>query len=75
MADAISSDALAKGGAVTRDQQLREIRDIMWHPMTFWEIVLAKSGRYHNMLYYLFGVVPPSLCTFLLKIMVKRYHL
>ena len=53
----------------------REIRDIMWHPMTFWEIVLAKSGRYHNMLYYLFGVVPPSLCTFLLKIMVKRYHL
>ena len=29
MADAISSDALAKGGSVTRDQQLREIRDIM----------------------------------------------
>ena len=29
MADAIPASALATGGAVTRDQQLREIRDIM----------------------------------------------
>ena len=52
----------------------REVRDIMWHPMTFWEIVTAKSGRYHNMLYWIYGVVPPFLCAWLLKPMIKRYR-
>lgn len=51
----------------------REVRDMMWHPMTFWEIVTAKSGRYHNMLYWIYGVVPPFLCAILLKPMIKRY--
>ena len=51
----------------------REVRDIMWHPMTFWEIVTAKSGRYHNMLYWIYGVVPPFLCAWLLKPMIRRY--
>lgn len=52
----------------------REVRDIMWHPMTFWEIVTAKSGRYHNMLYWIYGVVPPFLCAWLLIPMIKRYR-
>lgn len=51
----------------------REVRDVMWHPMTFWEIVTAGSGRFHNMLYWTFGVVPPFLCVWLLKPMIKRY--
>ncbi len=51
----------------------REVRDMMWHPMTFWQIVTAKSGRFHNMLYWIFGVVPPFLCVWLLKPMIKRY--
>lgn len=51
----------------------REVRDFMWHPMTFWEIVTAKSGRYHNMLYWIYGVVPPFLCAWLLKPMIRRY--
>ena len=51
----------------------REVRDMMWHPMTFWQIVTAKSGRFHNILYWIYGVVPPSLCVWLLKPMIKRY--
>lgn len=51
----------------------REVRDMMWHPMTFWQIVYGKSGRYHNMLYYIYGVVPPFLCAWLLKPMIRRY--
>lgn len=51
----------------------REVRDMMWHPMTFWQIVTAKSGRFHNLLYWTFGVVPPFLCAWLLKPMIKRY--
>ena len=51
----------------------REVRDMMWHPMTFWEIVTAKSGRFHNILYWTYGVVPPFLCAWLLKPMMRRY--
>ena len=51
----------------------REVRDMMWHPMSFWEIVTAKSGRYHNLLYWTFGVVPPFLCACLLQPMIRRY--
>ena len=50
----------------------REIRDIMWHPMTLWEIVTAKYGRLHNILYWILGVVPPFLCIWLLKRMIRR---
>ena len=51
----------------------REIRDVMWHPMTLREIISAKSGRYHNLLYYIIGSAPPIICVWLLKLMVKRY--
>lgn len=51
----------------------REVRDMMWHPMSFWEIVTAKSGRFNNILYWTFGVVPPFLCAWLLKPMIRRY--
>ena len=52
----------------------REVRDIMWHPMSFWQIVSAKSGRFHNILYWTFGVVPPCVCVWLLKFMIRRYE-
>ena len=51
----------------------REIRDIMWHPMTLWQIITAKSGRFHNLLYWSFGVVSPSLCVKMLKFMIMHY--
>ncbi len=66
-------EMLARRAEFDEPYSNREIRDIMWHPMTFWDIVTAKSGRYHNMLYYIFGVVPPFLCAFLLKGMIRRY--
>ena len=52
---------------------ISEIRDVMWHPMSLREIVFAKSGRYQNVLYYIIGVVPPFICVWLLKLMIKRY--
>ena len=45
----------------------------MRHPMSFWEIITAKSGRFHNMLYYIIGVVPPCISAILLRFMVRRY--
>ncbi|MBR1548851.1 MAG: glycosyltransferase family 2 protein [Prevotella sp.] len=51
----------------------REVRAIMWHPMSFWQIVTARSGRFHNLLYWTFGVVPPFLCAWMLRPMMNRY--
>ena len=50
-----------------------EIRDVMRHPMSFWEIVSAKSGRFHNVLYWTIGVLPLPLCTFMLRMMARKY--
>lgn len=52
---------------------VREIRNVMWHPMTFWEIVTAKSGRFHNILYWTIGAVPPAVSAIMLRLMGKRY--
>ena len=51
----------------------REVRDALRHPMTFWQIISSKSGRFHNILYWTFGVVPPFLCAWMLKPMIRRY--
>lgn len=51
----------------------REVHDMMWHPMTFWQIVTAESDRLHNLLYFVLGHVPPFLCVWLLKLMASRY--
>ena len=51
----------------------REIRAAMWHPMSLWQILNSKSGRFHNMLYYTIGIMPPFLCTLLLRMMAIRY--
>ncbi len=51
----------------------REVRDMMWHPMTLRQIVTAKSCRFHNLLYWTFGVVPPLVCAWILKVIGRRY--
>ena len=51
----------------------REIRNVMWHPMSMWQILTSKSGRFHNMLYYTIGIMPPFLCVVLLRLMARRY--
>ena len=45
----------------------------MWHPMTLWEILTTKSGRFHNVLYYICGAVPAFVGVRMLKFMAKRY--
>jgi len=51
----------------------KEIRSVMWHPMTLWEILTTKSGRFHNVLYYICGAVPAFVGVRMLKFMAKRY--
>lgn len=51
----------------------REVRDVMWHPMTLWEILNSKSGRFHNLVYWIIGNVPLFLTVMLLKLMALRY--
>jgi hypothetical protein len=51
----------------------REVRALLWHPMSFWDIITSKTRRFHNLAYWAIGVVPPSLCAWLLKLMKKRY--
>lgn len=51
----------------------REVCDALRHPMSFWQVISSKSGRFHNILYWTFGVVPPFLCAWMLKPMIKRY--
>ncbi len=49
----------------------KEIRDVMWHPMSFWEILKAPSCRYRNMFYYTISILPPVLSVMLLKLLAK----
>lgn len=52
----------------------KEIRDVMWHPMSLLEILKARSCRYHNMIYYTISILPPVLSVLLLKFMAKKYE-
>lgn len=51
----------------------KEIRDFMWHPMSLWQILKAKPGRLRNLLYYIYGILPPNIFVLLLRMMIKRY--
>jgi hypothetical protein len=50
-----------------------EIRDVMWHPMSLWEILTSNSARKQNLFYYLIGKLPLVLSILLLRLMVNRY--
>lgn len=50
-----------------------EIRDVMWHPMSLWEILTSNSARKQNLFYYLIGKLPPAISVILLRLMTKRY--
>ncbi len=51
----------------------REIRDVMWHPMTLSEILRAPAARVHNLFYWLLSKSWPWLCVLLLQPIIKRY--
>lgn len=50
----------------------REIRAVMWHPMSLGEILCSRHDRLKNLGYYLFGVLPPALSVFLMKRLTKK---
>jgi glycosyltransferase involved in cell wall biosynthesis len=52
----------------------REIRDVMWHPMSLWQILTTKAGRRSNLLYYIYSILPPDIFALLLRMMIKRYR-
>ena len=64
---------VAKRKEFDRPFSNKEIRRAMSHPMTFWEVLNTKSGRFHNLFYWTIGNAPSFLSVWLLKLMIKRY--
>lgn len=52
----------------------REIRDVMWHPMSFSEIILSQQVRGKNLMFWLFAVLPPLLSVPLMTLFAKATH-
>ena len=50
-----------------------EIRGVLWHPMTFMEILKAKAGRRRNLTYYLISKMPTPIFAVLLRLFSKMY--
>ena len=50
----------------------REIRDIMTHPSTIWQILHFKHTLVINLLFYLLGVLPPTLMVIVVKLISRR---
>lgn len=46
----------------------REIHDVMNSPLTLSDILHFRQARLENLLLYLFGILPPSLSVFLMKV-------
>ena len=51
-----------------------EIRNIMRHPMSLFEILRSKRARLKNLQSWIFGVLPPLLSVALLKLVGKLTH-
>ena len=52
----------------------RELRDIMWHPMSLIEILRLRCSRIKNLGAYIVNKLPPSLALFAIKIAIKAMH-
>lgn len=52
----------------------REIRDIMWHPMTLWQIMRSHTGRSKNLAAYLLSIMPPYLSVYVMKHVAKTKY-
>ena len=50
-----------------------EIRGVLWHPMSFMEIMKAKAGRRRNITYYLISKMPTPIFAVLLRLFSKMY--
>jgi len=52
----------------------REIRDVMWHPMSLADILRAPEERSKNLMAWLFGALPPRLSVPLMWLVAKLTH-
>jgi len=50
-----------------------EIRRVMWHPMSLWQILRSPQSRMRNLLYKTIGVVPPRMSVWMLSMQDRRY--
>ncbi len=50
----------------------RDLRDIMWHPMSFLQILGDSDSRGKNLFYKLLGKLPPRLCVMLIRAMMRK---
>ena len=67
-----ASEMVAKRADFDMPFTNKEIRDVMWHPMSLWQILKAKPGRLRNLLYYTYGKLPPNIFVLLLRVMRNR---
>lgn len=65
---------LAKGDDIDIPYTNKEIRHIMWHPMSLSEILLSQQVRMKNLGFYFFGILPPKLSVIALKIAGRLSH-
>lgn len=49
----------------------KEIRDIMKHPSSIWQIMHFKHNMVVNLFFYILGVLPPSLMVAVVKLIAK----
>lgn len=49
----------------------RELRDVMWHPMSLMEILRSRGNIIKNLGAYIVNRLPPSLALFVMKIAIK----
>ncbi len=50
----------------------RELRDVMWQPMTFWDILRSTDKRVKNLAAYILCKLPPSLAVFIIRMICGK---
>lgn len=53
----------------------REIKDLTWHPASFWQICSFRCGRIKNMFFFMLGKLPAFLCFFVILSLAKAKKL
>ena len=64
-------EILSRPGQADPPYTDRELRDLMWHPMTFWQILGNSDARMNNLYYWLLGVLPPRLSVMVMRKVMK----
>ena len=65
---------LAKGNDIDVPYSKAEVRNIMKHPMTLFEILCSRQERMKNLGYWFMGSLPPALSVFIIRISAKLFH-